>query len=70
MNTATQPAKEPNFPEDESMDPVGVPYPDQEPLTPQPGDDPPHPPFSPDREPDIPQDPESERVVSPEPLGP
>lgn len=70
MNTVESPGKKPDFPEDEAMDPVGEPYPDQEPATPDDGDDPAHPPFSPDREPDIPQDPESERVVSPEPLAP
>ena len=46
-----------SLPEDEEMDPVGLPYPEQEPVTPDKGnpdgDDPPHPPFSPDREPDI-----------------
>ncbi len=57
-----------SFPEDEEMDPVGEPYPKQEPS--EPGDDPPHPPFSPNTEPDIPQDPESERVVQPEPVKP
>ncbi len=49
--------RKPSFPEDEEMDPVGKPYPEQE----ADGDDPPHPPFSPDNEPDIPQDPESEQ---------
>ena len=64
MTTPKQPA---SLPEDEEMDPVGEPYPNQEPLGPGDGYDPPHPPFSPDTEPDIPQDPESERVVQPEP---
>lgn len=59
----SQPNVPKSFPEDENMDPVGKPYPEQ----PNDGDDPPHPPFSPDTEPDIPQDPESERVVQPEP---
>ena len=67
MNS-TQTNKRPDYPEDENMDPVGEPYPEQAHATPEPGDDPPHPPFSPDTEPDIPQDPESGRVVSPEPL--
>ena len=61
----TQPKTPASLPEDEEMDPVGLPYPEQEPLapitpvapatpgTPDDGDDPPHPPFSPDREPDI-----------------
>lgn len=47
-----------SLPEDEEMDPVGKPYPEQEPRTPgdakpADGDDPPHPPFSPSNEPDI-----------------
>jgi hypothetical protein len=47
-----------SLPEDEEMDPVGKPYPEQEPATPDDakpddGDDPPHPPFSPSNEPDI-----------------
>ena len=47
-----------SLPEDEEMDPVGKPYPEQEPATPADakpadGDDPPHPPFSPSNEPDI-----------------
>ena len=54
--------RKPSFPEDEEMDPVGKPYPEQE----KDGDDPPHPPFSPDTEPDIPQDPESKRTVMPD----
>lgn len=52
MNQPTTPQ---SLPEDEEMDPVGKPYPEQEqePLTPENGDDPPHPPFSPSNEPDI-----------------
>jgi len=56
MNKPTPPQ---SFPEDEDMDPVGKPYPEQEqkqeqvPQPPNDGDDPPHPPFSPDNEPDI-----------------
>ena len=54
MNKPTPPQ---SFPEDEDMDPVGKPYPEQEkepaPPPPNDGDDPPHPPFSPDNEPDI-----------------
>ena len=46
------------------MDPVGEPYPNQEPLSP--GEDPPDVPFAPDQEPDIPADPEAERFVQPE----
>lgn len=47
-----------SLPEDEEMDPVGKPYPEQEPLTPDDtkpadGDDPPDPTFSPHSEPDI-----------------
>lgn len=52
-----QPATPQSFPEDEEMDPVGKPYPEQEqqqePQPPNDGDDPPHPPFSPSNEPDI-----------------
>ena len=59
---ATPSTRKPSFPEDEEMDPVGKPYPEQE----KDGDDPPHPPFSPDTESDIPQDPESERTVMPD----
>lgn len=62
---ATPSTRKPSFPEDEEMDPVGKPYPEQE----KDGDDPPHPPhppFSPDTEPDIPQDPESKRTVMPD----
>ena len=69
MNSTIFMATTPLRPGDET-DPVDEPDPMQEPLTPGEGDDPAHPPFSPDREPDIPQDPESERVVQPEPVGP
>lgn len=69
MNSTLFMATKPQ-PEDEEKDPVGEPDPLQEPTLPADGDDPAHPPFSPDREPDIPQDPESERVVQPEPVGP
>lgn len=48
----TQPNTPESLPEDEEMDPVGKPYPEQEPL-PADSDDPPHPPFSPSHEPDI-----------------
>lgn len=53
-----------SLPEDEEMDPVGEPYPNQEPLIP--GEDQPDVPFVPDQEPDIPADPEAERFVQPE----
>lgn len=63
---ATPSTRKPSFPEDEEMDLVGKPYPEQE----KDGDDPPHPPPSPDTEPDtepdIPQDPESKRTVMPD----
>ena len=59
---ATPSTRKPSFPEDEEMDPVGKPYPEQE----ADGGDPPDPPLSPDNEPDIPQDPESERTVRPD----
>ena len=50
------------------MDPVGLPYPEQQdPTLPNESDDPPHPSFSPDREPDIPKDSEFEQVVQAEP---
>ena len=63
-----QPRVPKSLPEDENMDPVGLPYPEQEdPSTPEDGNDPPHPPFSPSREPDIPEDAEFERVIQPEP---
>lgn len=53
-----QPTTAQSLPEDEEMDPVGKPYPEQEKepqqqSTPENGDDPPHPPFSPSNEPDI-----------------
>ena len=53
-----QPTTAQSLPEDEEMDPVGKPYPEQEKEpqqqpTPENGDDPPHPPFSPSNEPDI-----------------
>lgn len=63
-----QPRVPKSLPEDENMDPVGLPYLEQEdPSTPEDGNDPPHPPFSPSREPDIPEDSEFERVTQPEP---
>lgn len=64
-----QPATPKSLPEDEEMDPVGEPYPNQEPLVPNEDDDdvPFDPTFTPDRAPDIPEDPESERVLPPEP---
>lgn len=56
-----------SLPEDEEMDPIGLPYPQQVDTTrPINGDDPPHPPFSPFEEEDIPQDPETERIVQPD----
>lgn len=63
-----QPSTPKSLPEDEEMDPVGEPYPNQEPLVPNEddGDVPLDPTFSPDREPDIPEDPESGQVVQPE----
>lgn len=66
MNLPNTPRSQP---EDEEMDPVGEPYSNQEPLAPNDddGDDPPDSTLSPDTEPDIPEDPESERVVQPEP---
>lgn len=65
MIKATSP--QPSYPEDEEMDPVGEPYPNQEPL--KPGTDrETDPPIVPHNDPEIPQDPESERVVQPEPL--
>lgn len=60
---ATTPA---SLPENESMDPVGEPYPNQGPYDPGVGDDPPHPENSPFSEPDIPLDEESDRVVRPD----
>lgn len=69
MTQANEPR---SLPEDEEMDPVGKPYPEQD--TPDLEDEdeeteadiePVDPPFSPDNEPDIPDDPETERVVQP-----
>lgn len=56
-----------SLPEDEEMDPVGEPYPDQEPLLPGNDNEPPDLPRVSRKNPDIPQDPESERVIQPEP---
>ncbi len=60
-------APPPSYPENEEMDPVGEPYPNQEPLNPG-TDQEPDPPITPRHDPDIPQDPESERVIQPEPV--
>lgn len=49
-----QPRTPKSLPEDEEMDPVGLPYPEQQdPKLPNQGDDPPHPPNAPFSEPDI-----------------
>lgn len=63
----TKPKSPASFPEDESMDPVGEPYTEQESEEdPDLGEDPPHPENAPFDEPDIPQDPEFERTVQPD----
>lgn len=55
-------SRNPNpLPEDEEMDPVGLPYPEQQDPTS------PDPPVSPNNEPDIPEDSEFERIVQPVP---
>lgn len=57
----------PSLPEDEEMDLVGEPYPDQESLLPGNGSEAPDPPRVSRKNPDISQEPESERVIQPEP---
>jgi len=57
----------PAYPGDEDRNPVGEPYPAQEPEAPDVSDQPPRQ-ATQQTDPVIPQDPEAERVVSPEPL--